>query len=804
MPTKNGLIFQLAALALASLGVACSGGDGTLFNDQDRGGGGLSGDASGVSSLQVVVEEGFGAGTEVTLRARPLGALNQPLDNVPILFSIADGADSQASLRVPQPVSIGDAGARAILTFPEEEIPAVLVNVSVAGREDEPALTRSVLVPSPVIQEDGEPRSAAIRLVASATTLPSDADLVGEGITLTAIVTNAQNNLVQGATILFGSCELGSDGACLDNSTVVGGSGALQATQPITDATGTAQAILTTGGDIRNRRVRVFATARANPQVQAEFDISIVGTSLSLIGPARLSISSLGNFTARLRNAGDFAIPAEPVSFYVLAAGTDPLTVSAESCATAGEPRATAVTDVNGEADFTLDRPSEDVTVLACALSNTVVDATAVDVAETGLTAAYADGGISRRDVNFGDCVPVNLVFSAVDTSVIANTPISVGITRGAVYDDAACTNPVESVATNGAGEATVYIASGGPNGAGVALLKAEHASGAAANIEAEFVAIDPTRIDVVAEPATVEPGGTATVRAVLRDDDNNFVKNQVVRFNLQDSSGGTLSSPTQTTDSQGRAQVTYTASSVASERDSVQITASVEGEPAVTPATASLTVGGNALRISLGTGNTIFEPSATRYDAPFVAIVTDALGNPAPPETQFRLSVKVLEYREGIRIFDTGFWRIQTQLPSYAECVNEDLDDDGILDPAEDRNGDGILDPGEDTNGNGVLDPSEDNNNDGILTPGNVVSLPATAELDDRGIGEFLLTYAQEDTGWILVELRAVASVTGSEFAETQIFALPGLADDFNQQNVPPPGQVSPYGQDGDCATTD
>lgn len=772
MPTKNGLIFQLAALALASLGVACSGGDGTLFNDQDRGGGGLDGDVGGVSALQVLAEPGLG--TEVTIRARPLGVLNQPLDNVPVLFELAEGAPDGVSLRVTQPVSFGDTGALARLTFNEGVTSSAPITVSIFGREDEPGLSRTIIVASPVVQDEGEPPSANIRLVSSANTLPSDADLPGEGVTLTSIVTDLQNNLVSGATVIYSSCELGDDGNCLDQPTVVGGAGALQVTQAVTDASGVSRAVATTGGDIRNRRIRVFASPRSNPQAQASFDLVITGTSLSLNGPQRLANSSRARYTATLRDAGGFGIAGQTVGFFNAATSldADDNLGLLESCASSGTPVQTLQTDANGEANYELVEPAADLVVLACALDDQVAAAVPVDVAETGLVLSYTDGSISERDIDFGECIPVDLQFAAADTSAIANQDLRLGITRGTIYSDGACTNPVTEAVTDENGAAQVFIASGGANGAGVATLTAEHDSGASAQINAEFVAIVPSRVDVVAEPATVEPGGSATIRAVVRDPDNNFVKNQIVRFNLEDSSGGVLSAPTAVTDSQGRAQISYTASSVASEKDSVIITASIDGQPQVPNDTATLTVGGNALRISLGTGNTIFEPTQTVYDYPFVAIVTDALGNPAPPETQFRLSIEVLQFQKGVYEYNGTVW---VKIVS-ATCPNEDIDRDGILDPGEDVNG------------------------DGILTPGNVVSLPATADLDDRGIGEFVITYAQENANWIQVRLRAIASVTGSEFAETQVFFLEGLADDFNRADIDPPGNPSPYGVSNVC----
>jgi hypothetical protein len=54
-----------------------------------------------------------------------------------------------------------------------------------------------------------------------------------------------------------------------------------------------------------------------------------------------------------------------------------------------------------------------------------------------------------------------------------------------------------------------------------------------------------------------------------------------------------------------------------------------------------------------------------------------------------------------------------------HFDNVNEDVNENGVLDPGEDLDGDGRLDLNEDTNGNKILDPGEDLDNDGILDGG-------------------------------------------------------------------------------------
>lgn len=724
------------------------------------------------------------------------------VDDVIVSFAFGGSTPSGAQLYATQPITSGSDGAIATLVFPDGYTSSILVAASATGRSGSGA-SSSISVPSPIVVSEPEPDVDSIRLVASSNTLDSDADLVSEGIVLTAIATDASNNLLSGATILFTSCELGSTG-CI-TSTDKGGAGALLIDRAKTDATGTAQATLTTSGNVRNRRIRVTASSRKDPTKQAFFDITVTGTNLTLIGPNQLASNSSAAYTATLRNSGGFVVSGEIVRFVQAAANIDTGSQTAllAACST-GTTLASVETGANGTAQYIVVAPTSDFTLVACALQNSQAGGVNVTVAATGLAVAFATPLATDPDINFNVCREITLTFTAAPPTSIAAQTLSVGITRGQTFIDNACTTATTAanVVTNASGVVSIWIRSSGPNGSGLATISATHPSGATDALTVEFVAIAPTRLDLSAEPATVPTNGTATIRAVVRDANNNLVKNQTVSFNLQDPSGGTLSAASQITDSQGRAEVTYTASGTTSARDAVTVTAGITGT-AIADA-VNLTVGGDALRISLGTGNSVLEPNETTYQLPYAAIVTDALGNPAPPETQFRLSVRVLTYDKGIYTFVNPVWvKVTGKLfddPAVANtpggtddpliyqpenanetnfasgCINEDLDLDGVLDV------------GEDTNGNG------------ILTPGNIVSVPTTVPLQADGSGQFNLTYAQQHANWVQVELRAIASVSGTEVTEVQTFYLPGAASDFSDEKVNPPGNPSPFGTSGNC----
>ncbi len=768
---------------------------------------GIEDDTPFVSDIELEVRQNPDNDQAVNIFARVVDQGRGLVDDVIVSFGFGTITPAGAQLYATQPVTSGSDGAIATLVFPDGYTSSILIVATASGRNNSVA-TASIAVPSPIVVSEPEPDVSSLRLVASSNTLDSDADLISEGVTLTAIATDASNNLLTGATILFTTCELSSANVCI-TSADKGGAGALLVDRAKTDATGTAQATLTTSGNVRNRKIRVTASSRKNPAITATFDITVTGTNLTLIGPTQLASNSSAAYTATLRNSGGFVVSGELINFVQGAANIDPgnQTALLAACAS-GTVLASVETGANGTAQYTVVAPSSDFTLLACALQNSQAGAVNVSVAATGLAVAFATPLATDPDVNFGVCRELTLTFTAAAPASVATQTLSVGITRGRSFVDNTCTTPTTSsnVVTNAGGIVSVWIQSSGPNGAGLATVAATHPSGATDSLVVEFVAINPTRVDVSAEPATVPTNGSATIRAVVRDANNNLVKNQTVSFNLQDPSGGTLSAASQITDSQGRAEVTYTASGTTSARDAVIITAAVDGT-ALTDA-VNLTVGGDALRISLGTGNSVLEPNETTYQLPYVAIVTDALGNPAPAETQFRLSVRALTYDKGIYTYIDPSWVKQTgdyitDDPNVANTTSVPAgpDDPAVFQglPGEVRFAFGCVN--EDADLDGVLDAGEDFNGNGILTPGNIVSVPTTVPLQADGTGQFNLTYAQQYANWVQVELRAIASVSGTEVTETQTFYLPGAASDFSDEKVNPPGNPSPFGTSATCA---
>lgn len=586
----------------------------------------------------------------------------------------------------------------------------------------------------------------SLTLLVSSAQLPSAASSAAAGLTITAIAKDANNNLVPGVVVAFRA----SAGGVAPNN---GG---------ITDSTGTATAILTTGGDPTNQTIQVSATAGS---ASKSLPVPEVGTSISITGPTVVGSGGTANYTVTLTDSSSKGIANQTISLVSsLGNGISP---------------ASATTDPNGQASFTYTGTTggtDTLTAVATALNAN--NKSTISVSPTKLV---FETPAANTNILFGTAQTVKVKYTQ-NGSPVSGATVNFSATRGTFNGASSST---ASVTTDSNGEASVTIQSNGAGGAGGSIISAQIASGPATTLSVQFVATTPTSIAIQASPATIAPSGTSTVTAVVRDANDNLVAGQVVNFSLTDPTGGSLSAASGTTDQSGSVIVTYQATSTTSAQNGIKINASVNGTSVSTASPAQITVGAVALRILLGTGAKAVELDSTRNQLPYSIFVNDAAGNPPPNGTSLRLSVNSVGYRK-------GQWGIDSNgnLKQFVSinAADPDIDSTGYGCKNEDINLNGILDPGEDYNGNGVLDP------------GNPAIVPSTVALDPSGSQQFFITYPKDHAFWVKVKLTAIATVAGSETTASAAFELPGLAKDYGT-TFAVPGQISPYGVGSTCA---
>lgn len=597
--------------------------------------------------------------------------------------------------------------------------------------------------------DPGDPVPAKLILLSSSPQLTSDASSVDAGVTLTAIVRDANNNVVPGVTVVFSTQD----------------SAEINVVNPaITDQNGRVSAVLTTGGDPTNRPIRVRA---ATQTLSEQVTVQIVGTQLDISGPDTTQFNTPTEYTVLLTDGANRGVAGQTIALQ-----TEPEnTLSASSL----------VTNVSGQVtvNFSAQRANSTLTASALGL-NAVQPITAspdqfVFIASSTAPCPPQTGTAPTlpAEANIGVDREVTICWVQNDQPV-NNRNVNFAATRGSF--------PEGATRTTAGGRATVKVRS--PE-AGLSTITAssQDLTRPSASSTVEFVATTPARIDVQASPSTVPPNQTSEITAVVRDANNNLVKNVTVEFALSDLTTGTLSAPTAVTNSQGLARVNYSSTSQTSATEGVTVTARVRNTNIADR--ALLTVGGRAVSIFLGTGSEILIKDESTYQMTYTVVVSDSAGNPVP-DAQFRLTLAPTRYFEGF--FD--------DLRPQNGCPNEDVNLNDILDET-------YIDGGGSGGLPGCNDPSrlstEDRNCSGRLEPGRVAVLPATITLDSDGAGQFLVTYPKDVGSFVEVEITGTATVAGSETTVKRRFLLPIAEDDVD--NLP---GVSPYGVDGNCATAD
>jgi len=676
-----------------------------------------------------------------TVTATLLDEQGQPIAGVPVTFE-AEGGDLQTTRGVTDAAGT----ATASLTTGGNSLPRN-ITVTASATLGEISLTRNITVP--VVQQ-----VATVTLIAASPQLLSADSNAAQGDKLTAVVTDSNGNLLKGVTVTFTTS-----------------TGALQVTQAVTDAAGVATAVLTTGGVPFNRTATVRASAGGVDSNVLTIDI--IGTTLTISGPAVVGSGSTATFTVILADSSGTGIPNTTVN--LSSALHNPIAPTA------------LVTDSLGQGTFNYTGTTGGLDTITGSAQG-VTGSTTVAVATSSLVFTSPPAG---TQVNFGDVQTLKVHFTE-NGSAVSGATVDFTTTRGTLSSSQAV--------TDANGDATVDIQSSGANGAGGAFITAQvtcipphvcppdHDAGPSATLTIVFIATPPASVLMQSSPSTIGLGGSSTVTATLRDASGNLVANQQVDFTLTDVTGGSLSASTAITNESGVASVTYTASQTSSGTKGVRIDATVHNFPSITttgfpntpsPAPAFITVSKTALEVHIGQNNKVGtdpnDPAA--YQFPMDVIVQDSAGNPAPANTIVNLRVISVKYFKGHYNTGTSPYTVVYTVPGG--CPSEDADNDGIL------------------------DANEDNNNNGKLDPGNVATVPATVSLTSNGVGPFILEYPKSFANWVQVDVQATATVAGSEGSADAILILPVAVADVTPPESPPGGLTSPFGNGASCGDT-
>ena len=557
-------------------------------------------------------------------------------------------------------------------------------------------------------------------------------------VELIALVKNEQSVLMEGVEVSF-SAQTG-DGV------------ELQLTQPETTADGTARAILTSQNDKSNRTITITAGAGS---LSESVDITIRGTEVIINGASSVILNDTVDYTIRLQDSDGQPIDNEDVVLSVTNGTLSSTTVN---------------TGANGQAT---------VSYTASASGENTITASALN-AETSFTVQVQQDefnfvNLPTEEVPLGQTQTITVQWRQNNTPVVGQE-VTFSASRGVIDGNA-------TVQTDAEGQASIDISA---NNAGISSITATASDGSgnvlvSALTQIEFIATTPATIIADATLDNLGPDGqTSTISAVVRDANNNLVKNSVVNFTVSDVSTGFVSPSQATTDSKGIATTVFTSGSVSS-NEAVIITASIADDESISDEVA-LTVGARAFDIVIGTGNEIETPSTTSYLKKFAVFVSDSSGRPVS-NVNLTASINPVKYNED-GVYLKGRW------------VYNDVDSIwNVVDVFQCDN--------EDENDNGILDEGEDTNEDQQLTPGIVgtVTLSNNGVTDENGFAELEYRYPESYAVWYFAEITVFGQSTGSEAQASMKYQLEILADDITDEGRSPP--ANPFGT-GECPVED
>lgn len=738
---------QQLIVAIMMTTLAACGGGGTL--DSGGGDGGTGGGSTPVYSVAVALTNAAGSvstelsqATPLTLTATLTATNSGNVANQVISFALSDA----------ELAAFGNAAGTALTN--SNGIATIQLLVGTKGGAGAVTATFNDASANAGFNSAGD-GGEQVDVTVGSVSLIADTLQLGSGsgakVELSALVRDSNNVVLRNVPVTFSS-----------------GTGEIDQIDAVTGVNGVAKATLTTQTDKNVRDITVTALVQ---QQSASVTVSVVGTSLELSAPSSIVLGDTSTIDVFLTDSNDIGIQGAEVQV-VSSLGNTISDTSPETVGSAGKASFT-YTAVNSGSDT--------ITVSTLGVTST---ATLVISADAFAFVQVASEGDQPLEVDLNTAQSLDVEWLVNNTPNIGET-VTFNTTRGEIADSAVnLAGLVTSQGITGAdGQAQTVVRS---QFAGLSTISASGGAGNAA-VSAkkviEFVAVNPTWVETQAFPAQVGSGESSAIRAIVRDANNNPVKNQTVVFSLDNAAGGIISTGTAITNSQGIATTVFTADAntgAGVDGLNLVIKAALQNNNAIFDET-DIAVGKRTLFFRFGTGNAITKPRPSTYAKEFSIIVTDSSGNPVANQ-QLNVAVVSLGYRKGVwrksEPADFKNWEISAVREFFSEpirCVSEDA------------------------NYNGILDGGEDINGDAQLTPGNLAVVPRTVTSDDSGIAFFDVTYPQDVGAWLDVRLQVSGLAAGTENVTYREYSLPVAAEDVTNESSEPPS--NPFGVIQFCA---
>lgn len=578
-------------------------------------------------------------------------------------------------------------------------------------------------------------------------------------IELTALVRDENNNFMKDVKVEFAG----------DNDAEI------EVTSDVTTSNGVAKAILTTKANPAIRQLNLTASAKVGETKSARLKIDVTGTKIEVNAPQAVVLGSSTVLSFNVMDASGNGLANTQLSLSSALSNTFDQTNPV-----------TGNTSGRANVTYTASSSGKD-TIIVSALGITQSFNINVDTDSFGFMTDTA----KTLEVPLNKAEPLKVSWLSNNSPVI-NKDVNLATTRGAIGLDAADLTNLRSAVmqkTDAQGTATVFIQSQFAGFANIAATSTGSAGAISALKQVEFVATTPDvtkGIEVQVFPTKVGPAEKSVVTAILRDSNNNPIKNFDVSFSLDNAAGGFINPAVARTNSLGIATTEFTAdrttpgSGTPAAVTGLLVKAQLIND-ALIKGDTTITVGKRTLFFRFGTGNEIEKVNQTLYKKQFAVIVTDSAGNPVSNQ-KLNLQIYPRLYRKGAWVKSPAAGSFVSWVPIYSTAEGE------------------VTCKNEDMNRNGILDPGEDLNRNLELTPGNIAAVfgnntdSATTVSDPEGVALFYLQYPREFAPWVVVDLVVSSgNVAGTENVTSRSYTLTVAGSDTTTESLPPP--QNPFG---------
>ena len=390
--------------------ISCGGGDGSLSNTQNPG--------TGVDDNEDVIT------LTLTISDKVISAQSSAIITVTAMQGSVAVADKVVTFTINEPNLAYFTTETGTVSTNANGVATIELNVGETSGSGEVVASIGSVESIPISFDSvGDGNLGSTPVVVDINLFASNQQISSSGsdaVTLTAIVKDANNNLVENATVVFSA-----------------DSGQIEILNAITGPDGKAVATLSTKNESENRIITAIASSDS---ISSTLQVQVIGTTVSLVGSSSLAIDDDNTFVINLLNSDGEGIANTVVELSVSGVSTSSPAGSVADITM----DSTVTTDFTGQAIVLIAGTSGGTnSIQASALGATISHDVTVQ-ADSFLFTDFYDGDVinvnpstqasaSIPDVLLSDAAAITLTWLRSGTPVPEGTNVNFTTTRGSL-----------------------------------------------------------------------------------------------------------------------------------------------------------------------------------------------------------------------------------------------------------------------------------------------------------------------------------------------------------------------------------